>query len=941
MYKSGKEIPIQAIGKSTYASGTNNSVGYIDPNLTLPKLIDPRVFGTFTFQYAFAENKNDPFDPNALNGLVEDGKSLYGFIKVSFRGTYTCTIKVPLKVNVVYLDDIITQHTGGYNYGNIPYCYEMSGIKSYNPITFSNEVLHTIRTDRNNRFDPDPLLLVDDIYMEHYNADAYGNIDLSSPVRKNRLHRGAKFVYTRFKYLGRKGVPNASTDPGGEVFEDIRLSLKGVKAPGKRVFMMRDLFSCSTSVPATFDLTKSEATVSQPGSTFQYSNSSGGAILNPNSSRARNSDEAIYMEMRNVTPTGCNLDYKFFAKSVSFSYGIPASGDVYCEGENTLLSTLYNSKINNSGSNYAIVYYEGDPQNRGTYIEKIRDITQTGIVKIYAQVFDGTLCTETINFDITVTPHPKNFFTFQLCAGSPTFLKDFDQNLLNGRNPSNFSVEYYSFEPSDISKNTTTSLTSLTSLINKNGISIVNNSVKIWAMIEDKNSGCFSIEEMTISTTPPPSINSGVSFIQCDDEIKDRLTTYDLNSYLSKLTNQSGISASFYKNDPTQNPTAPKLSNIYRNTVPSEVIYAQVTDQNGCKSAPERVTLVINANLHNPTPVDRFSCDDTDGIPGNQIGIFPIAPPRITPIGGQSISYYRTLVEGARKQNPITNINAYKNTSSPETIYRRIDDNRTGDCKALDPYLNLSVITNPVIKIRSDSKYLCTGSSNPLKLDADLSGINTPSNYTFQWNSGASGSSINVSMPGTYQMIYTDTNYGCRSLSNAIKVEQREKPSIKSIEQISSVGDSNNRVKVLLNNPSRYSNKYEYNIDDAIGFQKSNIFEGVTSGKHLVRVRDEFCGVSKKLVRVMNYPKFFTPNNDGINDLWSLEAFSDLGFLRADIFDRYGTFITSLDSANFQWDGSFKNINLPSDDYWFQMRYRDINENGNIKTLIGHFTLKR
>lgn len=82
------------------------------------------------------------------------------------------------------------------------------------------------------------------------------------------------------------------------------------------------------------------------------------------------------------------------------------------------------------------------------------------------------------------------------------------------------------------------------------------------------------------------------------------------------------------------------------------------------------------------------------------------------------------------------------------------------------------------------------------------------------------------------------------------------------------------------------------------------------------------------------YPKFFTPNNDGYNDTWSI----DFAYLKPDsgikIFDRYGKFIKEINQNN-SWDGTYLGTNEPASDYWFTATRL------NGKEYRGHFSLKR
>ncbi|QWX84828.1 T9SS type B sorting domain-containing protein [Cellulophaga sp. HaHaR_3_176] len=84
------------------------------------------------------------------------------------------------------------------------------------------------------------------------------------------------------------------------------------------------------------------------------------------------------------------------------------------------------------------------------------------------------------------------------------------------------------------------------------------------------------------------------------------------------------------------------------------------------------------------------------------------------------------------------------------------------------------------------------------------------------------------------------------------------------------------------------------------------------------------------------FPKFFTPNNDGINDLWKVdqELFTIEGTIS--IYDRYGKLLAQFNAENGSWDGSYNGIMVPATDYWFRFKTPD----GAI-TSSGHFSLKR
>jgi gliding motility-associated-like protein len=102
-------------------------------------------------------------------------------------------------------------------------------------------------------------------------------------------------------------------------------------------------------------------------------------------------------------------------------------------------------------------------------------------------------------------------------------------------------------------------------------------------------------------------------------------------------------------------------------------------------------------------------------------------------------------------------------------------------------------------------------------------------------------------------------------------------------------------------------------------------------------VRDKNgCGVTIEEVPVFGFPKFFTPNGDGINDTWNPRGISNkTQTVRVKIFDRYGKLIKEINASENSWDGTFNGQPLISNDYW----YRAVLPDG--RSFSGHFTLKR
>lgn len=128
---------------------------------------------------------------------------------------------------------------------------------------------------------------------------------------------------------------------------------------------------------------------------------------------------------------------------------------------------------------------------------------------------------------------------------------------------------------------------------------------------------------------------------------------------------------------------------------------------------------------------------------------------------------------------------------------------------------------------------------------------------------------------------------------------------------------------------------FEYSIDN-INYQDSNYFTNIEGGNYTVSVRDkEGCGEDSSEVTIIDYPKFFTPNDDGFNDYWQIKGISKFPNSKIFIYDRYGKLLKQLSASSLGWDGFYTGKKMNSSDYWFKV---DL-DNGT--SFSGHFTLKR
>ena len=98
---------------------------------------------------------------------------------------------------------------------------------------------------------------------------------------------------------------------------------------------------------------------------------------------------------------------------------------------------------------------------------------------------------------------------------------------------------------------------------------------------------------------------------------------------------------------------------------------------------------------------------------------------------------------------------------------------------------------------------------------------------------------------------------------------------------------------------------------------------------------DEACVVLPRQARVF-FPNAFTPNGDGLNDIFVYEA-SLLTSVRFMVFNRWGELLFETDEIDAGWDGSYLGKAAPQGTYLYKMEVVD--QLGNAFERTGNFTL--
>lgn len=217
-------------------------------------------------------------------------------------------------------------------------------------------------------------------------------------------------------------------------------------------------------------------------------------------------------------------------------------------------------------------------------------------------------------------------------------------------------------------------------------------------------------------------------------------------------------------------------------------------------------------------------------------------------------------------------------------------------------------------------------------------------NFVYSINDGASyennqGFFENLS-PANYSIKVKDQK-ACTAYPSIVKIEEPEKITIKEINSSDLTCDlRNNGIIEVEGKGGTGQLTYYLSQNDVSSFLGS--FTDLNEGIYTVTIQDENNCIRKtpeiKLTRneenCIEIPAAFSPNADGINDLWTIRYFDLYQTGIAKIFDRHGKLLFVYKPQDQGWDGTYNGKKLPMGTYWYIL-----NLNNKKEPITGYFTL--
>lgn len=505
---------------------------------------------------------------------------------------------------------------------------------------------------------------------------------------------------------------------------------------------------------------------------------------------------------------------------------------------------------------------------------------------------------------------------------------------------------------------------------------------EIYVRVESRSSqGCFNANtSFKIRIFPLPTLPEPLEILLvCDsvDDLRDRISTVDLTVKTEAILNgRSNLEVVYYASEQDaqnfteiQNPTSYTTdssiiqfpSDMESDDPAIQTIYFRLIDQTGiqCPSLISSFDVVIYPEpaIQPIAAVEECDNDDDGDDTNGIIQSFDLISKRTEILAGRAledyeITFHRSQEDADSGNEPLA-LN-YTNENPTETIFVRMVQKISG-CTNSSASFELKVNALPDYNV-SSPQIICL---NDLPYTI---GVENPQEaYQYVWTDDTGlqlgqNENLTISKGGWYTVTATNPNTGCVRVER-IQVNESNVATLlpEFIEVVDDINNNNNeysvRIDTLTHNLGIGDYEFAIRNNDTneripfAGYQEDPFFVLEGGGMYEVIVNDKNGCVppATQIVSVIEFPKFFTPNADSINDFWTIKGASVTLFPSSSIqiFNRFGKLIAVVPLESPGWDGTYQGNHLPADDYWYKITLVPADPNKAAINRTGHFSLIR
>nr|WP_298924936.1 T9SS type B sorting domain-containing protein [uncultured Allomuricauda sp.] len=321
-----------------------------------------------------------------------------------------------------------------------------------------------------------------------------------------------------------------------------------------------------------------------------------------------------------------------------------------------------------------------------------------GTTTVYARIFNNqnTLCYATTRFDVVVKKAPElgTVADWVVCDDDTDGLYTFDlatkdAEVLNGEDPLLFDVAYFPTQ-ADADAATNALPTNFTNTLAAETI--------FYRVQNSTYPDCFETGSFGVEVIGQVVANQPNNMQACDDD-NDGIFAFDLTPQEAQIIgaqNASSIAVSFHtsQTDADSNTNALNAGNYTNTAAYQETIYVRVsnTSDSSCYDTTTFDVLIYNTPLV-PQITDWLICDDNnDGLYNFDFSLKDAEILGALNATDYTISYHENQTDADTDVNAIAGV--YQNTSNPQMIYFRIENNSNPSCSSTGNF-NVQVFDAP------------------------------------------------------------------------------------------------------------------------------------------------------------------------------------------------------------------------------------------------------
>lgn len=278
----------------------------------------------------------------------------------------------------------------------------------------------------------------------------------------------------------------------------------------------------------------------------------------------------------------------------------------------------------------------------------------------------------------------------------------------------------------------------------------------------------------------------------------------------------------------------------------------------------------------------------------------------------------------------------------------------TDDCGTPSVSLDIEILVNSLPNTIISANYI--NGCYPLTAEFINSTANTNGNCDWSFSNGEMSNSCNpfitFNTPGCYDAtLTTESLSGCsntETFQSIVCVEEYPEAAYTFLPDFpntynSLVNFNNESIGNITNSWTVNGTEFSNELNPFYPFNElSGSYEICLTIANDYQCENTFCDTIL-IADVFNLyvPNTFSPNGNGINDLFGPVVSEDLiKHYEMWIFNRWGELIFHTFSIEDHWDGTISSIKAQQDTYIWRIKYREVNAAG-LKEKIGHVNLIR